>query len=87
MRPSFIGTRIMVRRARSVALRIASGTSRALPAPKPTRPFWSPTTTRAAKAKRRPPFTTLATRLMVTSLSMMSSRLALAPAVASPAVP
>src|SRR5436305_5520811 len=60
------------RLAASVALRIASGTSRALPWPKPTRPFWSPTTTRAAKPKRRPPLTTLATRLMCTSLSMNS---------------
>src|SRR4051812_17793205 len=62
----------MPRLAASVALRMASGTSRALPWPKPTRPFWSPTTTRAAKPKRRPPFTTLATRLMWTSLSTNS---------------
>src|SRR5579862_3332732 len=62
----------MPRLAASVALRIASGTSRALPWPKPTRPFWSPTTTRAAKPKRRPPFTTFATRLMWTSLSTNS---------------
>src|SRR5215470_1318861 len=60
------------RRAASVALRIASGTSRALPWPKPTRPFWSPTTTSAAKPKRLPPLTTLATRLMCTSLSVNS---------------
>src|SRR5262245_3684866 len=67
----------MCRLACSVALRIASGTSRALPAPWPTRPFASPTTTRAAKPKRRPPFTTLATRLMLTSFSTssLSSRL------------
>src|SRR4029077_6281412 len=51
---------------------MASGTSRALPCPKPTRPRWSPTTTSAAKPKRRPPFTTLATRLMCTSLSTNS---------------
>src|SRR5690606_30146693 len=51
---------------------MASGTSRALPWPKPTRPFWSPTTTSAAKPKRRPPLTTLATRLMWTSLSTNS---------------
>src|SRR4051812_22151555 len=62
----------MPRLAASVALRMASGTSRALPWPKPTRPFWSPTTTRAAKPKRRPPFTTLATRLICTSLSTNS---------------
>src|SRR5216684_2818106 len=62
----------MPRLAASVALRIASGTSRALPWPKPTRPFWSPTTTSAANPKRRPPLTTLATRLMCTSLSTNS---------------
>src|ERR1700730_14529965 len=62
----------MPRRACSVALRMASGTSRAWPAPYPTRPFLSPTTTRAAKPKRRPPLTTLATRLMLTSFSVNS---------------
>src|SRR5258706_1074181 len=62
----------MWRLACSVALRMASGTSRALPAPWPTRPLPSPTTTRAAKPKRRPPFTTLATRLMLTSFSTIS---------------
>src|SRR5215469_5876558 len=62
----------MLRRACSVALRIASGTSRALPEPKPTRPLRSPTTTSAAKPKRRPPLTTLATRLMLTSFSANS---------------
>src|SRR3954469_16407052 len=72
VRPSRSGTRIRPRLAASVALRIASGTSRALPWPKPTRPFWSPTITSAAKPKRRPPFTTLATRLMCTSLSTNS---------------
>src|SRR5581483_478797 len=72
VRPSRSGTRISPRLAASVALRIASGTSRALPWPKPTRPFWSPTTTSAAKPKRRPPFTTLATRLIWTSLSTNS---------------
>ena len=39
------------RLAASVALRIASGTSRALPWPKPTRPFSSPTTTERGKAE------------------------------------
>src|SRR5262245_10098990 len=72
VRPSRSGTRMRPRLAASVALRIASGTSRALPWPKPTRPFSSPTTTSAAKPKRRPPFTTLATRLMWTSLSVNS---------------
>src|SRR6516165_7070194 len=51
---------------------MASGTSRALPWPKPTRPFWSPITTSAAKPKRLPPLTTFATRLMWTSLSTNS---------------
>src|SRR5262249_43536452 len=57
----------------SIPLRIASGTSLALPSPKPTRPFWSPTTTSALKLKRRPPFTTLATRLMCTTFSFSST--------------
>src|SRR5581483_1797755 len=72
VRPSRRGTRMRLLRADSVALRMASGTSRALPWPKPTRPFWSPTTTSAAKPKRLPPLTTLATRLMCTSLSANS---------------
>src|SRR5947209_5794267 len=62
----------MVFLASSVALRMASGTSRALPWPKPTRPFWSPTTIRAANEKRRPPLTVAATRLMWTSFSTIS---------------
>src|SRR5674476_1162275 len=65
-------TRVRLRLADSVALRIASGTSRALPWPKPTRPFWSPITTSAAKPNRLPPLTTFATRLMWTSLSTNS---------------
>jgi hypothetical protein len=71
------GAAFAQRRACSVALRIASGTSRALPEPCPTRPLPSPTTTIAAKPNRRPPFTTLATRLMPTSFSTnsLSSRL------------
>src|SRR5690606_11709907 len=62
----------MLRFACSVALRIASGTSRALPLPKPTRPFWSPTTTSAAKPNRLPPFTVLETRLIATRRSANS---------------
>src|SRR5882757_829053 len=69
VRPSRSATRVKLRLADSVALRIASGTSRALPWPNPTRPFWSPITTSAAKPKRLPPF---ATRLMWTSLSTNS---------------
>src|ERR1700690_45655 len=34
-------------------------------------PFWSPTTVRAAKLKRRPPLTTLAQRLMKTTFSII----------------
>ena len=56
----------------SVPLRIASGTSFALPRPAPTWPFWSPTTTSAENEKRRPPLTTLATRLMWTTRSTSS---------------
>src|SRR5580698_6436834 len=52
---------------------MASGTSPALPNPTPTWPFWSPTTTRAAKLKRRPPFTTLAQRFTKTTFSTMPS--------------
>src|SRR5476649_2258124 len=59
-------------RAASVALRIASVTSLALPKPTPTLPLRSPETTSALKLKRRPPFTTLAHRLMKTTFSAMS---------------
>ena len=53
----------------SIPLRMASGTSRALPAPKPTRPLPSPITTSAENEKFLPPFTTLVTRLMLTTCS------------------
>ena len=56
-------------RAMAVPFRTASGTSPALPKPMPTFPEPSPTTTIALKLKLRPPFTTLATRLMSTTLS------------------
>src|SRR5688572_27726513 len=71
------GTLNRLRRARSVPLRIASGTSFALPKPMPTWPSSSPTTTSAEKLKRRPPLTTLATRLMwmTRSRSLSSSKL------------
>jgi len=39
-----------------------------------TRPAPSPTTTRALKEKRRPPFTTLATRFRLTTRSVSSPR-------------
>ena len=59
--------------ASSMPLRIASGTSEALPKPKPTMPLPSPTTTRAANLKIRPPLTVLDTRLMATTFSCKSS--------------
>ena len=58
--------------ADSEALRMASETSFALPKPKPTLPARSPATMRALKEKRRPPFTTLAHRLMNTTFSLNS---------------
>ena len=59
----------MFLRASSMPLRIASGTSEALPRPKPTVPFSSPTTTSAANLKIRPPFTVLDTRFKDTTFS------------------
>src|SRR5438552_2787108 len=73
MVPSVMGTARRLFLASSMPLRIASGTSLALPSPKPTCPFWSPTTTSALKLKRRPPFTTFATRLMWTTFSFSST--------------
>src|SRR2546427_5262519 len=64
-----IGLRIRFFLASSTPLRIASGTSPALPRPAPTWPAPSPTTTIALKLKRRPPLTTLATRLIWTTRS------------------
>src|SRR4029453_13817833 len=72
---SLSGTRIRSFLACSTDFRIASGTSRALPNPTPTCPRPSPTTTRAVKENRRPPLTTLATRLMATTRSVRSSAL------------
>src|SRR5262245_36463813 len=72
MVPSTSGTSTMLFLAFSIPLRIASGTSFALPRPNPTRPALSPTTTSALKLKRRPPLTTLATRLMWTTFSFSS---------------
>src|SRR3954470_7788476 len=56
-------------RASSMPFWIAAGTSLALPYPRPTLPAPSPTTTSAVKEKRRPPLTTLATRLMAITRS------------------
>src|SRR5665647_2743330 len=55
--------------ASSTPLAMAAGTSLALPYPTPTVPSPSPTTTSAVKLKRRPPLTTLETRLIVTTRS------------------
>src|ERR1700724_184302 len=63
----------MFLRAWAIALEIATGTSRALPYPKPTRPAPSPTTVRAVKPNCLPPLTTLATRFTATSFSSRSS--------------
>ena len=69
-----VGTEIMFRLAISTPLRMASGTSRALPSPAPTRPFRSPTTISAENEKRRPPCSTLATRFRLTTRSVTSLR-------------
>ena len=61
----------------STPFRMASGTSFALPRPQPTFPSRLPTTTRALKLNRRPPLTTLATRLILTTLSINSCLLSL----------
>ena len=66
------GTTVIERRARSNALRIASATSFAFARPMPTFPFWSPTATSAENENRRPPFTTLATRVMWMTFSTRS---------------
>src|SRR5687768_463521 len=63
------GTRIRCFFASSTPLRMDSGTSPALPSPTPTWPWPSPTTTTALNEKRRPPLTTLATRLIWTTRS------------------
>jgi hypothetical protein len=58
--------------ADSIAFLIADGTSFALPMPKPTTPWPSPTTTSALKLRFLPPLTTLVTRLMLTTVSLRS---------------
>src|SRR5947207_13084237 len=56
--------------AASIPLRIADGTSLALPMPKPTTlADGSPITTSAEKLRFLPPFTTLVTRLIATTCS------------------
>src|SRR3954469_9619604 len=70
-----IGMRMRFFLASSTPLRIASGTSPALPSPQPTWPAPSPMTTTALKLKRRPPLTTFATRLIWTTRSSRVSLL------------
>src|SRR5688500_5321548 len=68
-----MGTRIRFFFAASIALRIAEGTSFALPTPKPTTPAPSPTTTSALKLRFLPPLTTFVTRLIWTTVSFRSN--------------
>src|SRR3954453_18144578 len=67
------GTRIRFFFAASIPFLMADGTSFALPMPNPTTPWPSPTTTSALKLRFLPPLTTLVTRLIETTLSLMSS--------------
>src|SRR5437764_12150543 len=62
---------IMFFLAISMPFLMPAGASLALPEPKPTRPFPSPTTTRALKLKFLPPLTSLVTRLIWTTLSII----------------
>src|SRR5437879_4700750 len=72
---SLSGTKIRSFFACSTAFGIAPGTSWACPRPRPTWPRPSPTTTSAVNENRRPPLTTLATRLIDTTRSVSSSTL------------
>src|SRR5215510_1025315 len=67
------GTLIRFFFAASMPFLIADGTSLALPTPKPTTPWPSPTTTSALKLRFLPPLTTFVTRLIETTLSLISS--------------
>src|SRR5687767_8835509 len=67
------GTRIRFFLAASIPFLMADGTSFALPTPKPTTPWPSPTTTSALKLRFLPPLTTLVTRLIETTVSLISS--------------
>src|SRR5690606_27880657 len=71
--PPFRCTAVMLRRACSIDFWMATGTSRALPYPKPTLPAPSPTTVSAVKVNWRPPLTVLLTRLTAISFSIMPS--------------
>src|SRR5688572_27710390 len=67
------GTLIRFFFAASMPFLIADGTSFALPTPKPTTPWPSPTTTSALKLRFLPPLTTFVTRLIETTVSLISS--------------
>src|SRR5580765_564717 len=67
------GTRIKFFFAASIPFLMADGTSFALPTPKPTTPCPSPTTTNALKLRFLPPLTTFVTRLIETTVSLISS--------------
>src|SRR5438477_1024809 len=67
------GTRIRLFFAASIPFLMADGTSFALPTPKPTTPWPSPTTTSALKLRFLPPLTTFVTRLIDTTVSLISS--------------
>src|SRR5258706_4247338 len=69
----FSGTRMRLFFAASIPFLIADGTSFALPTPKPTTPWPSPTTTSALKLRFLPPLTTFVTRLIETTVSLISS--------------
>src|SRR5262245_38739232 len=69
----FVATRNMFFLASFTAFSTDGGTSLALPKPTPTCPRPSPTTTSAEKLKRRPPFTTVAQRLILTTCSVSSA--------------
>src|SRR5947209_1873091 len=77
------GTRRTCFFASSTPFLIASGTSSAFPSPAPTWPRPSPTTTIAEKLNRRPPLTTLDTRLICTTRSVNSRRFASILAISS----
>src|SRR4030042_2081818 len=70
---SFVLIWIIFLRASTPALRMASGTSLALPRPTPTNPLPSPTTTSALKCRFFPPLTTFTTRARETSFSFKLS--------------
>ena len=77
----------MFRSAFLTAFSTATGTSVAFPYPQPTRPFLSPTTTRAEKLKRRPPLTTHEQRRICTTCSGPSARLSRPPRPPRPRPP